>query len=271
MKPLNLIALLLFLGGAVWAITHSERAVREVQDVYFSAMAPFLKSGSKMETQARRFMEETKHSKALEIEVNSLRSEVGALRVKNSLYRDLERENSQLRHALDFKKATHFDVVAAQVIRRHPTTWWQTVDIDAGEERGIGTQLAVLSNEGLVGKIDRIYKDQNRSSVLLLTDEKCQVSARVEGSPEVGILSGQRGRFDGNPLLRLRFLSTDAALHPGQKVFTTGRGGIFQPNILLGTIDSVEKGALDSEALVRPSVNFADLGTVFVVLSADSP
>jgi rod shape-determining protein MreC len=270
MKPLNLIALLLFLGGAVWAITHSERAVREVQDVYFSAMAPFLKSGSKMETQARRFMEETKHSKALEIEVDSLRS-VGALRVKNSLYRDLERENSQLRHALDFKKATHFDVVAAQVIRRHPTTWWQTVDIDAGEERGIGTQLAVLSNEGLVGKIDRIYKDQNRSSVLLLTDEKCQVSARVEGSPEVGILSGQRGRFDGNPLLRLRFLSTDAALHPGQRVFTTGRGGIFQPNILLGTIDSVEKGALDSEALVRPSVNFADLGTVFVVLSADSP
>jgi rod shape-determining protein MreC len=105
--------------------------------------------------------------------------------------------------------------------------------------------------------------------VLLLTDEKCQVSARVEGSPEVGILSGQRGRFDGNPLLRLRFLSIDAALRPGLRVFTTGRGGIFQPNILLGTIDSVEKGALDSEALVRPSVNFADLGTVFVVLSAD--
>ncbi len=271
MKPLNLIALLLFLGGAVWAFTQSDRAVREVQEIYFSAMAPFLKSGSKMETQARAFLTETKHSKALEIELEATHSELGALRVKNSLYSDLERENAQLRHALDFKKTTNFNVAAAKVIRRHPTTWWQTVDIDAGEERGIGTQLAVLSNEGLVGKIDRIYKDQNRSSVLLLTDEKCQVSARVEGSPEVGILSGQRGRFDGNPLLRLRFLSTDAALRQGQKVFTTGRGGIFQANILLGTIDSVEKGALDSEALVRPSVNFADLGTVFVVLSADTP
>jgi len=269
MKPLNLIALLLFLGGAVWAFTRSERAVREIQNQYFSAMAPFLKSGSKLETQARSFMKETRHSKDLEVELDTIRKEIGELRVKNSLYRDLEQENSHLRHALDFKKSTHFNVVAANVIRRNPTTWWETVDIDAGEERGIGTQLAVLSNEGLVGKIDRIYKDQNRSSVLLLTDEKCQVSARVEGSPEVGILSGQRGRFDGNPLLRLRFLSTDAALHPGQRVFTTGRGGIFQPNILLGTIDSVEKGALDSEALVRPSVNFADLGTVFVVLSAD--
>ena len=65
MKPLNLIALLLFLGGAVWAITRSERAVREVQDWYFSAVAPFLKSGSKLETRARAFNDETRHSKVL--------------------------------------------------------------------------------------------------------------------------------------------------------------------------------------------------------------
>ena len=268
MKPLNLIALLLFLGGAVWAFTRNERGVREIQDLYFSAMGPFLKSGSKMETEARAFLTETRHSKELETELTVVRSDVGRLRLLESQYHEMEAENDRLRHALDYKKATHFDVIPAQVIRRQPTTWWQTVDIDAGEERGIGTQLAVLSNEGLVGKIDRIYKDQNRSSVLLLTDEKCQVSARVEGSPEVGILSGQRGRFDGNPLLRLRFLSTDAALHPGQRVFTTGRGEIFRANILLGTIFSVEKGALDSEALVKPSVNFVDLSTVFVVLSA---
>ncbi|MEX1113765.1 MAG: rod shape-determining protein MreC [Akkermansiaceae bacterium] len=266
MKPLNLIALLLFLGGAVWAFTQSDRTVREIQNLYFSAMAPFLKSGSQIETRAREFLDETRHSKDLEIELEATRNELGKLRIIESRFRALESENETLRHALDFKKATQFVVVPAQVIRRHPTTWWQTVDIDAGEERGIGTQLAVLSNEGLVGKIDR--PDKGRSSVILLTDEKCQVSARVENSPEVGILSGQRGRFDGNPLLRLRFLSTDAALRPGQRVFTTGRGGIFQPNILLGTIESVEKGTLDSEALVRPSVNFADLGTVFVVLSA---
>jgi rod shape-determining protein MreC len=268
MKPLNLIALLLFLGGAVWAFTRSEPAVREIQSAYYSAMAPFLKSGSKMETSARAFLKETKHSKELEVEVGALRGEVGRLQIIESRYRDLERENVQLRQALAFKKATNFDVVAAQVIRRHPTTWWQTVDIDAGQEQRVGTQLAVVSNEGLVGKIDRIYEKQNRSSVLLLTDEKCQVSARVEGSPEVGILSGQRGRFEVTPLLRLRFLSTNAALRTGQRVFTTGRGGIFQPNILLGTIDSVEKGPLDSEALVKPAVNFADLGTVFVVISA---
>jgi rod shape-determining protein MreC len=83
----------------------------------------------------------------------------------------------------------------------------------------------------------------------------------------VGILSGQRGEFQNNPILRLSALSKNASLKPGQRVFTTGRGGIFQPNILVGTIISVETGSLDSTALVKPAVNFSDLGTVFVVLS----
>lgn len=270
MKPLNLIALLLFLGGAVWALTRSDRAVREIQNAYYSAMSPFLKSGSQLETKARAFLTETKHSKELEAELEALRPEVGRLRLFEERCRSLEEENARLRHALDFKKTTNFEVVAARVIRRNPATWWQTVEIDAGSKRGIGTQLAVLSNDGLVGKIDRVDNGGERSSVLLLTDEKCQVSAWVEGSPEVGILSGQRGGFDGDPMLRLRFLSPSASVRPGQRVFTTGRGGIFQANILLGEIRSVEKGALDSEALVRPSVNFADLGSVFVVLSAGS-
>ncbi|MCX6875664.1 MAG: rod shape-determining protein MreC [Verrucomicrobia bacterium] len=269
MKPLNLIAILLFLGSAVWALTRSERTVREIQRRYFSALSPFLKAGSKTETHARRFLDEVSHSKALETELNTVSSELGRLRIIESRKLELEDENALLRRALNFKETTPFKVTAAQVILRQPTTWWQTVDIDVGEERGISTQLAVLSNEGLVGIIDR--PGNNRSSVILLTDEACQVSAKVQDSPEVGILSGQRGQFEGAPLLRLKFLSKNAALRSGQRVFTTGRGGIFQANILLGTIDSVEKGALDSEALVRPSVNFADLGTVFVVLSKDPP
>ena len=118
MKPLNLIALLLFLGGAVWALTQSDRSVREIQSAYFRAISPFLKSGSKMETQARAFLEETRHSKELETELEATREQLGRLRLIESQFRSLEYENVQLRHALDFKKATHFDVVAARVIRR---------------------------------------------------------------------------------------------------------------------------------------------------------
>jgi rod shape-determining protein MreC len=270
MKPLNLIAVLLFVAGVVWTLTRSERAVREIQNQYYAAMAPFLKSGSALETKAREFLREVRHSKELETELAATQEQLGRLRMIESRFRELEEENADLRTALEFQTSTKFEVAAAKVIRRSPTTWWQTVEIDAGANRNITTELAVLNNDGLVGKIERVHTTGDRSTVLLLTDEKCLVSARVEGSPEVGILSGERGSFHGSPMLRLRFLSPNANLRPGQRVFTTGRGGLFQPNILLGRIDSVEKGGIESEALVRPSVNFDELGAVFVVLSADT-
>lgn len=270
MKPPHLLALLLFLSGTTWALTRSDRVVREIQTAYYTMMAPFLKVGSASETHARALLKEFDHSKALTVEVETLRKEVGRLRIIETRFREIERENSQLRHALNFKQNTRFEVVAAKIIRRYPTTWWQTVEINAGSNHGIGTQLSVLSDEGLVGKIDRIDRSGDRASVILLTDEKCQVSARVEGTPEAGILSGQRGHTEGTPRLRLRFLSKNANIRPGLRVFTTGRGGIFQPNILIGTIESIEKGPLDSEAIVRPSVNFEELNTVFVVLANDS-
>jgi rod shape-determining protein MreC len=270
MKPLNLIALLLFIAGAIWALTLSDHSVREVQRAYFRAISPFLKSGSAIEAKTRDFLNETRHSKELEAELEVTRQHLERLRLIESRFRMLEQENIQLRQALDFKASTRFDVVAARVIRRNPSTWWQTIEIDAGSGRGLHPQLAVVCNEGLVGKTDLVDMGGERSSVLLLTDEKCQVSARVEGSPEVGILSGRRGSFEGTPDLRLRFLSANAAVHPGQRVFTSGRGGIFQADILIGTIESVESGALDSEALVRPTVDFTDLDSVFVILSKDS-
>lgn len=269
MKPLHLTSLILFLVGAIWALTRSDRVVREIQASYYSAISPFLRAGSAMETRARAFLWETKHSKELEAELSILRPEVGRLQLFEERCRELEKENQHFRSALGFKERTRFDVVAARLIRRNPANWWEFVDIDAGSERGIGLQLAVLSNDGLVGQTWRIDNSGDRSSVLLLTDEKCQVSAWVEGSSEVGILSGQRG-FQGEPLLRLRFLSETASIRQGQRVLTTGRGGIFQPNILLGEIQSVERGVPNSEAIVRPSVDFANLSSVFVVLSADS-
>lgn len=270
MKPFNLISLLLLIGGALWALTRSDRVVREIQASYYSAISPFLHTGSSLEIHAREFIRDTKDAKTLEQELRQNRSELDRLKLIESRFHSLEAENNELRKALDFKQSTGFKVTAANVTRRNPTTWWQTIEIDAGSKEGVKPQLVVLSKDGLVGIVDRSDNCGERSSVLLLTDEKCQVAARIEGSPEVGILCGHRGTPDGEALLRLRFLSPNAAVQQGQRVFTSGRGGVFPADILLGTIDSVEKGALDSEALVRPSVNFADLGAVFVILSADS-
>lgn len=263
MKPLNLIALLLFLAGTVWALTRSERTVREIQRTYYACLSPFLDSGSAIETHAREFLKEVESSKKLEAELETMREEYGKLRLIEGEHAQLEAENARLRRALDFQERTKFQATPARVIRRSPTSWWQTVKIDKGVEHNLRPSQCVVADGGLVGKIESV--DKRLSNVVLLTDEFCLVSVQIEGTPEVGIVSGQRGQYNGEPRLRLRFLSENAQIKPGSRVFTTGRGGIFPPNLLVGTIESVEKGAPESEALVRPSVDFSDLSTVFIL------
>lgn len=263
MRPLNLLAFLLFLGGAVWVLTRSERTVREFQRTYYTWLTPFLTTGSKLETQARSFLDEVDHSKKLEAELETIRTEYDRLRQVEAHSLEIEAENARLRRALDFQKRIDFKATAAHVIRRQPTTWWQTVEIDRGGESGVAVHQPVVADGGLVGKIDRV--GDKLSSVILLTDEACKVSVQVEGTPEVGILSGQRGQYEREPLLRLRFLSTKARITPGTRVFTTGLGGLFPSNLLVGTVESVVPGPLDTEALVRPSVDFTDLSTVFLL------
>lgn len=263
MKPLNLLALLLFLAGATWALTRSERTVREIQATYYRSISPFLSAGSELEKMSRAFLEEVKHSKELEAANEAMEADFNRLRLIEAQFRTVEAENATLRRALDFQERTKFNVIAARVTRRKPTTWWQTMEIDRGEETGIATAYTVVTDRGLVGKVDRLGEE--RSTVILLTDEACQVSAKVEGTPEAGILQGQREQVGGEPMLRLRFLSKNARIREGMRVFSNGRGGVFPADIMLGTIKEVISGPLATEATVQPSVDFQNLGTVFVL------
>lgn len=264
MKPLNLITLLLFLTGVAWALTRSEEGVRQIQRGYYSLVGPFLEKGGALENKAKSFTHEIEHSKTLSAQLNLAEAELVKLRTEVSHLRKLEEENIQLRAALKFQQRSPFSVIAAKLIRRKPATWWETITIDRGLEHHVELQLPVLAAEGLVGKVDR--PNDETSTVILLTDEKCQVSAKIKGSQEVGILSGQRAQHGESPMLRLRYLSKEAEIKPGSTVVTTGRGGLFPANITLGTVVSSEIGAIDAEALVKPAVDFAALDTVFVLL-----
>lgn len=268
MKPLTLLVLLVFLGAGTWVLTWSPMTVRKVQEGYYRAIGPFLKSGSNIEKFSRDFVREVEHSQNMQRKLEAIQADYGELKIIEGRFRELERENIQLNQALGFQKRTTFDVKAAKVIKRQPSTWWDTLTINRGEKDDLGTQLTVLAEGGLVGRIDQAFEDV--ANVLLVTDESCQVSVYVEGSPEKGILSGEPGEYGATPLLRLRYLSRNAIIQQGMKVFTTGRGGIFPPDILVGTITEVISGSYESEALVRPSVELQNLSVVFVLAGDQS-
>jgi len=115
----------------------------------------------------------------------------------------------------------------------------------------------------LVGKVAQVGEDS--SVVILLSDEVCQVSARVMGTTEQGILSGQRGALNAAPELKLRYVSKDAAISPGDVVISSGVGGVFPENLLLGQVKEFSRGPIAGEAAVTSKVDFAVLKNVFVV------
>ncbi len=267
MKPFNFFALLLFLAGLMWVFTLSEKAVRQIQKTYYSAISPIISKGGETEQFAKQFIEEVEHSENLEKQLEQAHNERDRYKRIAQRVGEIEAENNELRHALAFQKKAPFDVLAARVVRMQPRMWGRTIEIDRGAESGLGVSLCVLaSNGGLVGRVQ--LPGDNVSSVLLVTDEGSQVSARVEGTTEVGLVVGRRTNYGEAPRLRLRYLSKNAVIRKGMKVFTDGRGKLFPAKIPIGTIEKFEAGPVYGEAVIIPSVDFANLQTVFVITDA---
>jgi len=265
MKPFHVIISLIFLALAIVVITRSERTVRAIQGSYFNAVSPLIKSGSEFDTKVKAFHEEVKTSRDLEKRLRGIEAEFGRLQATQARYIQIEEENARLRNALQFKERNPFSLESAKVLTRTPSTWWETLTIDKGEDNGIATQFPIISEKGLVGKVDRVWNDM--ATVLLITDESCLVSARVDGTPEYGIVSGYRGEYGEEALLKLKYLSKDISTEPGARVVTSGKGGVFPDNIEIGTIISIEKGPLYTEAILSPSFSKEDTSLVFSIIT----
>ena len=123
MKPQNLIALLLFIACSLWALTRSERTVRNIQSAYYTAISPFLKSGASIETKASEFIQEVEHSKIWEMKFKLAKKELDQRRMEVAHLQKLEAENTHLNQALKFQENVPFHVLAAKIIRRQPSTW----------------------------------------------------------------------------------------------------------------------------------------------------
>ena len=89
----------------------------------------------------------------------------------------------------------------------------------------------------------------------MISDENCKVAATIEGSREQGIVSGERVTGSVTPMLDLNFLSKQANLEPGQKVYTSGVGGVFPSGVLIGVVQSFRVRELDGQARLAPAVD----------------
>src|ERR1700758_3483317 len=263
MSRSSIIALLIFGAILGYFLSFGPDTTRKLQAGVYQLFAPFLNSGSGLQKQITSVSGKLKSLEDLEKENASLRVENTQLKATNQALRDVEHEVNRLRHALNYRERSVFKLVPAEVIARDSSTWWRTVTINRGKRDSIETDMPVVTDVGLVGKTTTV--SDAISVVLLVSDETCRVAASVEGSREQGIVSGQRVTTGLAPLLDLNFLSKQADLKPGQKVYTSGVGGVFPSGLLIGAVKSYRVRELDGQAQLTPAVDLSHLEDVFVV------
>ena len=196
-----------------------------------------------------------------------LRRENQQLRVQAIQSDELLRENNRLRQAIAWEAQSPWKgrLKLAKVVSRDPANWWRTVQIDRGSQDGIREDCAVLTPEGLVGKIYSV--SLTRSQVVLVGDPSCKVAALVENDVRDGGVVGPGGPFDGS-FATMKHLSRNANLKPGQNVVTSGLGGVFPKGIAIGKIADVHpsESSLTTDAQIKLNARLDALEEVWVLI-----
>jgi rod shape-determining protein MreC len=263
MSRTSIIALLIFGAVLGYFLSFGPETTQKFKASVYQLLAPFLTGGSGIKKQITSVRTGLKSLDQLEHENAAVQVENRELRATNQGLRDVEHEVNRLRHALNYRERSVFKLIAAEIIARDSSTWWRTITINRGRRDGIETDMPVVTDLGLVGKTTTV--SDSISVVLLVSDENCRLAASVEGSREQGIVSGERTTTGLTPLLNLNFLSKQADLKPGQKVYTSGVGGVFPSGLLVGVVKSYRVRELDGQAQLTPAVDLSHLEDVFVV------
>ncbi len=186
------------------------------------------------------------------------------LRTHLDQVREFQLENRRLRTLLKLRRQLPLPTLAARVVAEDATSLFQTVIIDRGLDDGLREGLAVVAPEGVVGRIIRCSPRQSR--VLLITDASSAIAVLVQRSRARAV---GRGR---GATLTLDFALAQEDIVTGDRIITSGNGGIFPKGLTIGTVSLAEVNTLDlfQTVVVKPAVNFSRLEEVLVLLDQSS-
>ena len=200
----------------------------------------------------------------LRTENRRLAAEVARLREENAQLQDAAQEAQRLRSLMAVRQQS-FRTVSARVIGRDPSHWFNTLLIDRGPRDGVRRNDPVVTSEGLVGHV--IEASGGWARVLLILDPRSAIGVLVGRSRDAGVAEGQ-----GQPMLRVKYLSRDAEIQPGDQVVTAGLGEIYPRGLVVGTVVDVSRGEGDlfREALVRPAADLNHLEEMVILVAEGS-
>ena len=192
----------------------------------------------------------------LEAEVSRLQSQIIELQQQNS-------ELQVLSALLDFAR-THSEneYITAAVIGRDISPFLHYVIINRGSDDGLRRGMPIVSSQGLVGRVAAVTADGAR--VQLINDPDTAINVRIQPSGAEGFLQGS---ITGD--ITVEAIPQDANIQTGDLVLTSGLGGNFPPDMLIGQVSGVRQRPVElfQTANVEPVVDFSQLEIVLVIVN----
>ena len=273
-KPQYIVFGILALVGLIF-LSLPESAANRVKLALTALFLPLFGLTESTHSVARRAGNSVVPREDLVRELEQLRAEKQKLEFGNAQLQEAARENDSLRKQAGFPARAQWKLKPARVIARDPANWWRTVFIDVGSKDGVRVDMPVITPDGLAGRVSTV--GATRSQVVLLGDQNCRVAARVKETAENGVVIP----YAADPaIVTLTYLSrgtpvkagqsivtSGLELKPGNKVDTSGLGGVFPAGIRVGEILDVRNVGfgLYQEARVKLAVNLNSLDHVWVV------
>ncbi len=175
----------------------------------------------------------------------------------------VKNENATLKEYLNLSEQYgNYETKAAYIINKDFSNYSNIFVINVGKKDGIEPNMTVISEKGLVGYI--ISTTDNTSKVQTIIDTASTVSALLSSSKDSLIC---KGTLEESGVLKASYIPTTATLVQGDKIETSGMGGIYPKGIYIGTIKKVvaTNNIADRYAIIEPAVDFDKVDTVLVI------
>src|SRR5438270_1129883 len=239
----NLIILLgvLFLQALGLAVQVKRSSGSEAQDTRLiriwavGAISPFERGLVWIQTGTGNIWHNYFYLRGVRAENRQLKAQIEQMRLQQVRLAEDAAQAHRLQNLLAFKEQFISKTVAAQVIGSSGTDSSRLVYIDKGENAGIKRDMAVITSDGIVGKVLLVYP--NVAQVLLIDDQSSGVGAILEKSRLQGVL---RGTASGEVVLEK--VMSDEQVPEGESLLTSGGDRIFPKGLPVGTVSQVSNG-----------------------------
>lgn len=218
------------------------------------AVAPILDALSQPAATVAHAVETFNDLARLREEIVRLRQENAVLRRYQAVAHLLEAENLSLQALLNYRPDPPYSFITARVIADNSGAFVRSVAVNLGANAGIRDGLAVLGGRGLIGRT--VQTGDRSTRILLITDLNARIPVVVEQSRYRAILGG-----DNTERPRLLYLPPDSQVKVGDRVFTSGHGGMFPPGLPVGVVAAIE----DAVVRVQPAEDIGRLEYVRII------